>query len=522
MKTFKIVTITHRTANINHIGKFIPSVNADPVGLVSILKEVKEVLKVDELLYLATCNRLTFFLVTERVLDNDFLLELFEMLHPKVDASSLHDVLDVVATYEGITALEHLFEVASSLDSLVIGEREILRQLRGAYDFCHQHQLTGDNIRLAMKMAVPTAKEVYTRTKIGENSVSVVSLAMREMLRHDIPEDARFLIVGAGQTNNLVAKFLLKQSFKNFAIFNRSLENAKLLAAKLDGQAYLLEHLHDYHKPFDVLITCTGANDPVITEELYQHLIGDDTTKKIIVDLAVPSDVAPTISQKFNVDYIEVERLRCLAAQNLELRRKEAVRAKVIIQERLEEFKLVFSQRRVERAMSQIPAKLKAVKNNALNTTFQSELATLDETDTHLLQRVLAYIEKKYIGIPITVAKSVLSDDFPPANAPLTAEELAKRCEQLKCIKARKEKVERAIVDMPHKLRAVKRKALHSVFKKDLVNMSATSKKILEQVLAHIEKQYIHIPLVVARNVLEKEYLNRDAGASKPSGRGQI
>jgi len=509
VKTFKIVTITHKTANINHIGRYIPSVNADPEGLVSVLKDVKVALEVDELLYLATCNRLTFFLVTDNALDDNFLLKLFEMLHPTVDDGSLSDVLDVVATYEGAAALEHLFEVASSLDSLVIGEREILRQLKASYEFCHQHKLTGDNIRLAIKMAIPTAKEVYTLTKIGENSVSVVSLAMREMLKHHISKDARFLIVGAGQTNNLVAKFLLKQSFKNFAIFNRSLENAKLLAAKLNGQAYTLNQLHDYHQPFDVLITCTGANDPVITEDLYKHLIGDDTSKKIIVDLAVPSDVVPTISQNFNVDYIEVERLRCLAAQNLKLRGKEVIGAKTIIAERLEEFKLLFSQRRVERAMSEIPAKLRAVKNDALNTVFQEELSTLDEHATHMLQRVLAYIEKKYIGIPITVAKSVFSSEFPPSNVVQTEKAIKARLEQLECIIARTRRVERAILEMPCKLRAVKRKALHSVFQKDLASMDDTSKAVLERVLAHIEKQYIHIPMLVARTVLEKEYLER-------------
>jgi glutamyl-tRNA reductase len=412
LNNFRLITITHKTANINHIGRYIPSFNDDPGKLAEVLRSIKQQLGIEELLYLATCNRLTFLFVRETPVDNAFLVKLFGMLHEDIPQHCLHGIADVTAIYNGEDCIQHIFEVASSLDSLVVGEREILRQLRTAYEFCDQNQLTGDNIRLVMKSAIPTAKEIYTRTKIGENSVSVVSLAMQQMMQNDISPDARFLIIGAGQTNHLVAKFLLKHGFKNFTVFNRSLENAQVLADKLKGTAHALADLQTYTQPFEVLITCTGATEPIITQQLYSQLIGNDTSQKIVIDLSVPTNVSPAVVRNFAIQYIEVERLRSLAAENLALRKQEVDSALLIIDDRLTEFKLLHRQRRVERGMSEIPTRMREVKERALTSVFQKEIALLDENAQQTLEKVIAYLEKKYIGIPISVAKNVLEAEL--------------------------------------------------------------------------------------------------------------
>ena len=412
MNNFRLITITHKTANINHIGRYIPSFNDDPGKLAEVLRNIKEELGIEELLYLATCNRLTFLFVREAPIDNNFLVALFGMLHNNIPQHCLHGIADVTAVYNGEDCIQHIFEVAASLDSLVVGEREILRQLRTAYEFCDQNQLAGDNIRLVMKSAIPTAKEIYTKTKIGENSVSVVSLAIQQMMQNDIPADARFVIIGAGQTNHLVAKFLLKHGFKNFTVFNRSLENAQLLADKLKGTAHTLSDLATYTQPFDVLVTCTGATEPVVTEQTYRQLIGKDTAQKIIIDLSVPTNVHPAVVRNFPVQYIEVERLRSLAAENLALRKQEVENALLIIDERLEEFKLLHRQRRVERGMAEIPARMREVKERALTSVFQKEIALLDQDAQLTLEKVINYLEKKYVGIPIAVAKNVLESEL--------------------------------------------------------------------------------------------------------------
>ena len=209
-----------------------------------------------------------------------------------------------------------------------------------------------------------------------------------------------------------MAKFLLKHNFQNFAIFNRSIENAKLLAAKLKGKAYRLSELPDYTEGFDIMITCTGASHPLITETLYEQLLNEEAAPKIIIDLAVPNDVERGVVNHYPVYYIEVERLRSLAAENLNLRKQEVGRALAIIEEHLDEFKMDLRTRRIERAMAVIPEEVKQVKERALNGVFQKEIAELDQNAQETLERVLAYMEKKYIGIPMRVARNVLHTEL--------------------------------------------------------------------------------------------------------------
>ncbi len=414
MNSFKLITITHKTANINHIGKYIPSVNANPEKLAARLHHIKKVLLIDEIFYLATCNRLMFFIHTNEMLNKALLVRFFELLHidSNISIDNLDGLLQVVKVYEGEESVQHLFEVTASLDSLVVGEREIIRQIKDAYAFCRLQKLTGDNIRMVLEKAIPLAKYIYTHTKIGKNSVSIVSLSMQKLLKLNPSKDSRILIVGAGQTNNLVAKFLLKHNFQNFAIFNRSIENAKLLAAKLKGKAYRLSELPDYTEGFDIMITCTGASHPLITETLYEQLLNEEAAPKIIIDLAVPNDVERGVVNHYPVYYIEVERLRSLAAENLNLRKQEVGRALAIIEEHLDEFKMDLRTRRIERAMAVIPEEVKQVKERALNGVFQKEIAELDQNAQETLERVLAYMEKKYIGIPMRVARNVLHTEL--------------------------------------------------------------------------------------------------------------
>lgn len=383
------------------------------------MHKIKSDLGIAELMYLATCNRLMFFLVQENLeISRNYLLHFFAHLHPNIPAHCLSDMADLVQVYRGTEAVKHIFEVAASIDSLVVGEREVLRQLKDAYDFCSEQKLTGDNIRLALKTAIPLAKEIYTHTRIGENSVSVVSLAMQQLMALQPDKNARVVMIGAGQTNNLVAKFLLKHGFKNFAVFNRTLGNAEHLAGKLKGQAYTLADLAHYGNGFDIMVSCTGATEPIITETVYRHLLGADTDTKIIVDLAVPNDVAGAIKVNYPLHYIEVEQLRELAETNLNLRKEEVVIAKTLVAQKLDEFKLLIRQRRIERGMAVIPEQIREIKDKAMNSVFQKEIAQLDDKSREILQKVVGYLEQKYIGIPIKVAKNVLSEEL-AATEPL-------------------------------------------------------------------------------------------------------
>lgn len=402
---FKILTITHRKTSLQHIEKFVVA-HADEQSLRTKLESLKADFGLAEMVYLATCNRVMFLFYTESHTPSSFQTDFFQHLNPSL---SEHLIAENVTLYEGHAAAEHLYRVAASVDSLVVGEREILRQLREAYDRCQAWGLTGDHLRMAMQGAVVAAKEVYTDTRLGDKPVSVVSLAMREMQKAKLPKTARILMIGAGQTNVLVAKFLAKNGFHNVAVFNRTLERAQHIAKTVGGRAFGFDELGHYTEGFDCLIVCTGATKAVVDNELYIKLLAGETGLKTIIDLSVPNNVCKEVVASHDVHFIEIEGLRALAHENRSFREREVSAATELLNRHLAEFEAAVRNRRIERALRQVPAEVKAVKEYAMNKVFKKEIDVLDETTRELLERMMDFMEKKCTGIPIKVAKQALT-----------------------------------------------------------------------------------------------------------------
>ncbi len=316
--------------------------------------------------------------------------------------------LDAASIYGGRDALVHLLRTSCSMESLIVGEKEILAQLRKAYEDCKEAGLTGDGLRMFMNCIVKTAKEVYTNTNISKNPISVVSLAYRKLRSLHLTSNERILIIGAGETNRNISKYLQKHKFSNFAVFNRTLEKAAELAADLNGEAYALDALKGYKKGFDVIITCTSAVEPIITPEIYTTLLNGETNRKTIVDLAVPNDTDPEVLKQFPVNFIEVHSLNELAKRNLQERYEELTHAEAIITENINAFCLELKQRKIELAMRQVPEKIKEIRNTAINSVFAEEVQNMDKESRETLEKVINYIEKKYISVPMIMAKDIL------------------------------------------------------------------------------------------------------------------
>ena len=204
MDKFKIIAFTHRTSDLKDIGKL----HIEDAALQERLVHLKNTMGIDELCYLSTCNRVEFLIVTSQKTDRIFLLNFFREFNTFWTKEDCTDAAEMAIVYEGEDALKHLFRVASSVDSLVVGEREIITQVRNAYEKCNEIGLTGDLLRLIIKSTIETAKKVYTDTEIANKPVSVVSLAYRRLKEYNVKMDSRFLIIGAGQTNILMSKFL--------------------------------------------------------------------------------------------------------------------------------------------------------------------------------------------------------------------------------------------------------------------------------------------------------------------------
>ncbi len=400
LQHFHILTLTHRNAKLKEVGELVTAFEGGE-GLREHLAQLRERRLVHEVFYASTCNRVLLLFTTDRTVDEAFKSSLLEQPTP---------VLSRLKHLSGLRAIKHLYEVAGSIDSLVVGERQILGQLRESQERCREWGMLGDDLRIICNQAVLAAKDIYANTRIGEKSVSVVSLSMQQLQRHAPSRKARILIVGAGQTNMLVTKLLRKQGYTNVTVANRTLQRAQQLVSGFEnGRAIDLIDLDGYKGGFDVLFVCTAASQAVITPELFTFLLaGESATGKIVVDLGVPADVAESTVEQHDFTYIAIEHLRALAEENMSFRRREVDVAHAIIERHLEETETLYQTRLIERAMSEVPGQIKAIRHNAVNKVFRKEIEDLDPGARELMDRMLLYMEKRCIGIPMKAAREAV------------------------------------------------------------------------------------------------------------------
>ncbi len=404
MEYLKIIAFTHKQIDLKALGKLVICDQT----LDDRLRNIQSTLNIKEIFYVGTCNRVEFIFTSNDLVDKAFITKFLTVLDMGLPVEYMDQFVENVSTYEKGEAFNHLLRTSCSLESLVVGEKEILAQVRKAYEACRVAGFTGDYMRMIMNRVVKTAKEVYTHTNISKNPVSIVSLAYRKLRQLNMSPNARLLIIGAGETNKNIAQYLKKHKYANFSVFNRTLEKAESLAKELNGKAYPLADLPNFDKGFDVIITCTGSIEPIITEEVYAKLLNKETGKKVIVDLAIPNDTDASVIQNFPVHYIEVESLKEIARKNIQERYDELVHAEHIIDSNIKDFELVLRQRKIEIAMSDVPKKIKEIKHTAMNGVFADEINTLDDNSRAVLERVMDYMEKKCISVPMVMAKEIL------------------------------------------------------------------------------------------------------------------
>jgi len=407
LDTFKVIAFTHKKLPLELVGKL----HLSPEEQTSILGALKLNFNLDELLFLSTCNRVELMFRCNFEISDTLVKEICLFINSRLSNFELDLLTQKVELYEGKVATEHVLRVASSLDSLVVGEREIITQVRKAYDFCNLLGLTGDFTRILVKQTIETAKDIYTNTDIAKNPVSIVSLAYRQLKNCGIKNEARILFIGSGETNTAMASYLQKHKFANFTVFNRSISNAKKLASSLNGSAFELSELENYKNGFDVLIVCTASGTPIITTSIYSKLLGTDTNKKIIIDLGLPANVDENvIKENKKITYIDINSLKSQAETNLQLRKNELSKCEAIIAGKSEQFDLLYTERRIELAFGEVPKQVRAIKNLALNEVFAKEINLMDNHSKEVLDKVLSYVEKKYNAVAIKTAKNVLKN----------------------------------------------------------------------------------------------------------------
>jgi glutamyl-tRNA reductase len=186
------------------------------------------------------------------------------------------------------------------------------------------------------------------------------------------------------------------------------LANAQKLADEIRGNAYALDALSNYQNGFDVLITCTAAEGVIINPSLYESLINGETQEKIIIDLAIPQDLDPAILAHHAVKYLSIEYLQRISNENVKERSKELQQVEEIIANARYDFQHLLRERKVEIAMREVPAQVKELRATAYTEIFKEDLDTLDPQAKEVLDKVVSYLEKKYISGPMKLAKEII------------------------------------------------------------------------------------------------------------------
>ena len=406
MDSLRIIAFTHKRFEFDEIGLF----HLNDVDRCAKLKELKDQLDLDEIVYLSTCNRVEFIISANQKFDKPYLSKFIKLVNNDFTNTQIDDFTSRLETFTAQSAVHHLFSVASSLDSLVIGEREIITQVRKAYEDCKEYNVCGDVLRVFIQKTVQTAKKIYTESNIAKKPVSVVSLSYLELQKHLLDSSKNILVIGAGKTIASMLKFVSKGFAHNYTIYNRSLVNAQKLSdnLKLGANIKLLSKLGDEKEDFDLIITCTGLQEPVITKDIYSAIIADDKQHKIIVDLAVPNDFSNEIRNDYSVELITVKDLKIIAEKNLKFREKEINICLNIIDEQIIDYKFAEKERQIERALSDVPKSIKDIKQKAYDEVFVKELAKMDDNSREVLDKFIQYMEKKYISVPMVLAKDIL------------------------------------------------------------------------------------------------------------------
>jgi len=338
----------------------------------SALLEAKQFQEISELVILSTCNRVEFYgLRTKNQPSEDILLALIEKTHDV----RREEFMPYLYRCEGKNAIRHLFRVSAGLDSLVIGENEILGQLREAFRFANQAGSVHSLLYRLMEKALKVGKEVRTQTKINEGAVSISSVAV-ELAQKIFGRLAgeKVMVLGTGEMSALTLKHLKNAGAEALYVVSRSEERGTKLAGEFEAQWVALDRWHDYLASIDILIASTSAPHPIVHLEQVKAVMKKRRQRPLfLIDIAVPRDIEPEINSLDDVYLYNIDDLKGVAAANLRLRRREIQAAETFIEEAVLGFQSWLEQLFARPTLERF--------ENFLNEILDRELKTLTEKD---------------------------------------------------------------------------------------------------------------------------------------------
>jgi glutamyl-tRNA reductase len=372
------------------------------------MKRLKEQKSILENIIVSTCNRTEIYAVVDQLHTGRYYIKSF--LSDWFDIAK-EEISPFLTIHEDDAAIEHLYRVACGLDSMVLGETQILGQVRTSFLDAQEEQTVGTVFNQLFKQTITLAKRAHSETEIGANAVSV-SYAAVELAKKIFGHltNKHVVILGAGKMGELAVQNLHGNGVEKVTVLNRTLEKAELLATKFRGEAKPMEMLESVLTEADIVISSTGSKDYVITEAVMAKALKKRKGRPIfMVDIAVPRDLDPALSNLDSVFLYDIDDLEGIVEANMQERQTEAEKIELMIEKEIVEFKQWLGTLGVVPVISALRQKALSVQEETMQS-IERKLPDLSDRDKKVLNKHTKSIINQLLRDPILKAKEMAGE----------------------------------------------------------------------------------------------------------------
>ncbi|WP_085523209.1 glutamyl-tRNA reductase [Tuberibacillus sp. Marseille-P3662] len=396
-----VAGVNHRTAPID----MREQLDFDPAELSRALEQLRDTKSIFETVIVSTCNRSEVYVVTDRLRTSSYFTTTFLADWFGVERETLESVLFIK---EDDDAVDHLFRVACGLDSMILGETQILGQVRDGFFAAQEANATGTIFNQLFKDAVTVAKRAHSHTMINDNAVSV-SYAAVELARHIFGslDQKSVLLMGAGEMSELTAEHLSSQGTKAMMVMNRTYDRAQDLANRFSGTAVDFSTLEEKLAAVDIVISSTGARDTIVDQTMMERVSKQRKGRPLfMVDIAVPRDLDPAIHDCDDVFLYDIDDLQDIVASNLEQRKAEAEKIDTLIDEQRVAFKQWMDTLDAVPVIAAMRQKAMDIQSETMES-IERKMPDLSKRERKVLNKHTKSIVNQLLREPIQKAKEI-------------------------------------------------------------------------------------------------------------------
>ncbi len=399
MTEISSMLITHVKANVEDIEKL----HAWHGGVDKILERLYSHELVEECAVLMTCNRVEVYVVSPK--GSKVLFNFAKMM--KVP-NLIVDFLDHEET------MHHLMRLTSGMESMIVGEDQILGQVKDLYNLAKQTGTTGKILDTVFSKSIQVGKRVRNETDINRGSVSIGSAAVE--LADDILgslEGKTVMIIGAGEMGSLVARALANKNIKVIYVANRTFERAEALACELNGKAIKYDLINEYISESDVVISATAAPHMIITKEMMEGVMKAHKSDILMIDIANPRDIDESTGEIEGVRLFNIDSLKSISEKNLNRRKGEISKVENIIDEELELLKIQYKRQQADRIISALYSMINEIRCHERDAAINKLKAyhTIGEIETEVLNDLTHSVANKILAEPTKILRNAAEHD---------------------------------------------------------------------------------------------------------------